>query len=99
MDELKRKVYIDRLTDNLPMLRVKLRMTQKEFANIIGVSSFTVLAIEKRQRNMTWNTFLSMMLIFVAHEDTRQLLKVLDIYTDELINFIEGRQSYERAKN
>lgn len=99
MDEQKRKEYIDRLTDSLPMLRAKLKLTQKEFANILGVSSFTVLSIEKRQRNMTWNTFLSMMLIFVAHEDTRLLLKTLDIYTDELINFIEGRQSYERTKN
>lgn len=93
MDDTMKQDYIEKLTDNLPMLRAKLKLTQKELASIIGVSAFTVLAIEKRQRKMTWSTFLSLILIFIGNPETRQVLAALDIYNDDLISFIEGRKT------
>ena len=47
-----RQEYIDRLVDNLPMLRMKMKLTQKELADIVGLSSYTILAIEKKQRKL-----------------------------------------------
>ncbi|MBE6988696.1 MAG: helix-turn-helix transcriptional regulator [Ruminococcaceae bacterium] len=80
---------IKNMTENLPMLRTKLGLTQEELAEKIGVSRSTVVSIENRKRDMTWNTFLSLILLFTKNEDTNKLLNVLEIYTDELNDFIK----------
>ncbi len=95
MDKM-REVLIDRMTDNLPTLRKKANITQVELAEMIGVSKFTVLAIEKRQRRMTWNTFLSLMLVFTKNKETDKMLTLFEIYTDEFNNFIKNREEKER---
>lgn len=79
------------MTDNLPMLRTRLGMTQEELADKIGVSRSTVISIENKKRDMTWNTFLSLMLLFTKNEATNILLNVLDIYTEEFNEFIKDR--------
>ncbi len=80
---------IKNMTENLPMLRTKLGLTQEELAEKIGVSRSTVVSIENRKRDMTWNTFLSLILLFTKNENTNKLLNVLEIYTDELNDFIK----------
>jgi DNA-binding XRE family transcriptional regulator len=73
-----------KMADNLPTLRAKLSLTQEALANLIGVSRSTIIMFEKKQRQMTWNTFLSLILVFSKNKDTYILLKALDIYTEEL---------------
>ena len=90
-NELNRQKYIKNMTDNLPMLRTRLGMTQEELADKIGVSRSTVISIENKKRDMTWNTFLSLMLLFTKNEATNILLNVLDIYTEEFNEFIKDR--------
>ena len=87
----RKQEYIDKMVDNLPMLRIKMKMTQKELADILGLSSYTILAMEKKQRKMTWNTFLSILFVCLEFEEIRPILKILEIYTDELVDFIEGK--------
>lgn len=77
------------MTENLPMLRTKLGLTQEELAAKIGISRSTVVSIETKKRDMTWNTFLSLILLFTKNENTNKLLNVLEIYTDELNDFIK----------
>lgn len=79
-----RKEYMLKMADNLPTLRAKLSLTQEALANLIGVSRSTIIMFEKKQRQMTWNTFLSLILVFSKNKDTYILLKALDIYTEEL---------------
>lgn len=95
MDKM-REILIDRMTDNLPTLRKKANITQVELAEMIGVSKFTILSIEKRQRRMTWNTFLSLMLVFTKNKETDKMLTLFEIYTDEFNNFIKNREEKER---
>ena len=38
---------------------------------------------------MTWNTFLSLVLLFIKNKETNKLLGVLEIYTDELNDFLK----------
>ena len=40
---------------------------------------------------MTWNTFLSLILLFIKNESTNKLLNVLEIYTDEFHGFIQEK--------
>jgi len=79
-----REVLIDRMVDNLPVLRRKLKLSQEALAQIIGSSRYTVMLIETKKRKLTWNTFLSLVLLFDKNEDTAVLLRALGIYTDEL---------------
>lgn len=94
MDEMK-DVLIERMTDNLPVLRKKANLTQSDIAELIGVSKFTILSIEKKQRKMSWNTFLSLMLVFTKNKETDKMLTLFEIYTDEFNDFIKMRDDKE----
>lgn len=79
-----RDQLIDNMTENLPVLRKKLKLSQEGLAKIIGTSRYTIMLIETGKRRMTWNTFLSLILLFDKNKDTAVLLRVLDIYTEQL---------------
>jgi DNA-binding XRE family transcriptional regulator len=79
-----REQLIDNMTENLPVLRKKLKLSQEGLAQIIGTSRYTVMLIETRKRRMTWNTFLSLVLLFDKNADTSVLIRVLEIYTEQL---------------
>ncbi|GFP76648.1 helix-turn-helix transcriptional regulator [Clostridium fungisolvens] len=72
------------MADNLAMLRTKLGLTQVQLANLIGVSRHTIMQVENKKAKLSWNTFLSLLLIFIKNPETDKLLNILDIYTDEL---------------
>lgn len=82
-------ILIKNMTDNLPMLRTRLGLSQEELANKIGLSRSTVFAMETNRSKMTWNTFLSLVLLFIKNKNTNKLLNVLEIYTDELNDFLK----------
>ena len=82
-----REQLIENMTENLPVLRKKLKLSQEGLAKIIGTSRYTIMLIETKKRKMTWNTFLSLVLLFDKNENTQVLLRVLDIYTQQLDAF------------
>ena len=79
-----RDILIDRMTENLPVLRKKLKLSQDKLAQFIGSSRYTIMQIETKRRRMTWNTFLSLVLLFDKNEETAVILRALDIYTEQL---------------
>lgn len=89
MNQIEKTKLIDNMTDNLPMLRTRLGLTQEELAEKIGVSRSTVLSIENKKRDMTWNTFLSLMYLFTNNQVTDKLLTVLEIKTPEFGAYIQ----------
>lgn len=84
-----RDVLIERMTENLPVLRKKLKLSQEGLANLIGSSRYTVMLIETKKRKMTWNTFLSLILLFDKNEETTVLLRALEIYTEDFDQMIK----------
>ena len=88
MDKNLQESYIAKMTDCLPVLRKQANLTQGELAEIIGVSKFTVLAIEKKQRAMSWGAFLSLLFVFSKNEQTDKLLKVYGIDTNDINRLI-----------
>ena len=84
-----REGLIDKMADNLPVLRKKLKLSQEGLAKFIGSSRYTVMLYENKKRRMTWNTFLSLVLLFDKNDETAVLLRALEIYTDELDNMIK----------
>lgn len=91
-----REILIDKMTENLPVLRKKLKLSQENLAKFIGSSRYTVMLIETKKRKMTWNTFLALVLLFDKNEDTAVLLRALEIYTDELDNMIKQQTDSNR---
>ena len=88
MTEESKKQLVANMADNLPMLRVRLGLTQSELAEVLGVSRHTIINIENKKREMTWNVFMALVLLFAKNKETEKLLGVLEIYTDEFHNFI-----------
>ena len=88
-----RELLIDQMTANLPVLRKKLKLSQEDLAGLIGTSRHTIASIETGKRKMTWNTFLSLILLFDKNEETAVLLRALQIYTDDFDNTIRQKSS------
>lgn len=80
--------YIDKLTENLSMLRAKAGVAQSDVADRIGIARQTYSAIECGRSRMSWNTFMSLILFFKENRQTNEVIKILGIYTDELENYI-----------
>ena len=88
--EIDKHRYLQAMAENLPVLRAKLNLTQTELADIIGVSRQTIASAETGAREMSWNTFISLLFLFVHNEPTNVLLPVLGIYTPELSNLFNA---------
>lgn len=87
-NELDKETYINRMAENLPVLRAKFGLTQEELGLKIDVSRQTIVAIETKKRKMTWSVFLALITIFKRNDVTSQLLDIFQINTDELTKFI-----------
>ena len=83
-----RDLLIDKMTENLPVLRKKLKLSQEALADIIASSRYTVLLMENQKRKLTWNTFLSLVLLFDKNPETAVLIRAMGIYTDALDAYI-----------
>jgi len=90
-----KKILIENLTKNLPVLRAKLGINQTELAEKIGIARQTLTAIESGKREMTWVTFVALTLLFMQNEETKALLPVVNVYTDDLKKFFSFNQDEE----
>ena len=84
-----REILIQRMVENLPVLRKKLKLSQEALAEIIGSSRYTVMLMETKKRRLTWNTFLSLVLLFDKNEETAVLIRAMGIYTDALDAYLK----------
>lgn len=89
MTEEAKSILIERMYNNLRILRTKLNLSQEDLAQKLGISRYSVIQIENGQRKMTWNTFLALVLIFIKNPETDELLSFYDIYTEELNNMLK----------
>lgn len=91
MTEEQKKELTIRMCGNLAILRMKLGLSQQMLGDKVGVSRFTIAALENKKREMTWNNFLALLMIFTKNKDTEELLRVFKIYTNELNEMLKGR--------
>ena len=71
------------LASSLPMLRVKMGISQAELAEMLEITRQSVSAFESEQREMPWHMFLAFMMIFTENPTTKKLLEALDIYNSD----------------
>ncbi len=83
-DEEKNR-FIAALTENLLALRTQAGISQEEIANLIGISRQTYSAIERKKRQMSWSTYLSLVLFFDHNQKTHKMVRILSIFPRELV--------------
>ena len=87
-EEVKKDELLEKMSENLKVLRNKLDLTQGEFGQRIGISRQTLVNIENKNRAMSWNTFVALLTVFRAESSTSGLLDRFEIYTVELCKYL-----------
>ena len=92
LNDTDREQLIRLLTEELPVLRAKIGLSQSELSNIIGISRQTYSAIETKKRKMTWSTFISLVLFFEHNEKTRPLLISVGAFPESLEQMLNANK-------
>lgn len=79
-----REELISKLIENLPLLRVKIGISQAELADLMGIGRQTILAIENRKSKMRWDTFLAIVLVFSNNQKTTELMRFLELHINQI---------------
>lgn len=98
MNENVKEKLIENMTQNLPTLRAKATLSQARLAEMIGVSRQTLVAVENKKRKMSWSIFMSCFLVFHKNPETNLLMKVYEIYSEELDAYLTGSDSQQDGK-
>lgn len=78
--------YINALTDELPILRAKADISQEDLARIIGISRQNYGWIERKDRKMSWSTYLSLIFFFDYNQSTHKMIRAISAFPTELID-------------
>ena len=92
LSDAEKDAFIATLTPNLPALRTQAEISQEELANLLGISRQTYSAVERKNRKMSWNTYLSLILFFDHNKKTHNMLRMLGLFPKELIALGAGSQ-------
>ncbi len=79
-----KSIPVKLMSENLSVLRAKLGLSQEALAELLDTTRQTLSAIESNQRKMSWQMFLSLVLIFLKNNETKRMMVLLGIYTKEL---------------
>jgi len=87
------------LTDELIVLRTKAGVSQDEIAKIIGVSRQTYGDIERKKRQMSWSTYLSLILFFDYTKSTHKLIRSISAFPSKLLNCFDNKEKSNNLEN
>lgn len=79
---------IELITDELPTLRDRLNLTQREFAEIIGISRQSVIDLEHKNRKITKSILVTIITYFSLRRETAYLLYQKGLYDMEYARFL-----------
>ncbi len=85
LSEKEKAKFIANLTAEIPALRAKLGISQGDLARLIGISRQTLSAIERDERDMSWDTYLSMLFFFDYNKLTHQTIRDIDIFPESML--------------
>ena len=86
--DINKDELITKMSENLRVLRNKLRLKQSDLAKKVGISRQTLLEIENGKRRMQWSIFLALLSVFHEDNGTSDLLEHFGIYTLELGKYL-----------
>ena len=81
---------MEMLKNELPVLRAKAKVSQKNLAEKIGISRQTYSGLETGRKEMTWITFLALVAFFQNNEQTKSMLGQIDGFSEGMIKVMES---------
>ena len=87
--DFEKEYYQKLMAEHLPELRKTLGISQSDLAEYIGSTRQSINSIENKKRPMMWDTFMSLMLLFISNNDTKKQLDELEIDTKKISNFLK----------
>lgn len=84
LPELDKDKLIEILTDELPVLRAKIGISQGDISNIIGISRQTYNAIETKKEKNVMEYFLVINTIYGYNEKTTDYVENIGAFTPSL---------------
>lgn len=97
LDFKKKEELIEKLVSNLPTIRAKMKISQAELADSVGIGRQTLISIENRNSKMRWDTFLAMMLVISKDAEATELLTFLGLDMSDLSTVIEENLSMRKS--
>lgn len=82
--------YIKLLEKELTTLRARAGISQEELSKIVGISRQTYGAIERRDKEMSWGTYLALLFFFDQNKQTHQLLRQTGVFPNKLIEHMNN---------
>jgi DNA-binding XRE family transcriptional regulator len=79
---------VNLITCEMPTLRDKIGMTQRELAQYIGISRQSIIEIEHRNRKITKSILISLITFFSFRQETSIILYDKGLYDNEFVNII-----------
>lgn len=81
---------MEQFRNELPELRARVRVSQEIIAKKIGISRQTYSGIETGKREMTWTTFLALLVFFQNNEQTKQMIDQINGFSDSMTKVMES---------
>ena len=80
-----------KLAAHLPKIREILHTTQKEFGELIGLSTPRLSVIENGKFTMTWAQFTSILFVCMCNMSTKEYIYANEILTNRLLQYLQGK--------
>ena len=80
--------YLERMVKHLPVLRVSIRITQRELAKKIGITRQSMMLIETGKRPLQWSNYLALVFVFNHYEDSKKLMENFELYDEDFLKRI-----------
>lgn len=74
VNDARRTLCIMQLTEQLPVFRARLRLSQEELSELLGITRQSYNALETKTRPMKWRTCMAMIAFFMEQPKTRKML-------------------------
>ena len=93
INDREKEKLISKLVDELPLLRLKLGLSQDELASMLDISRQTYCSLETKKRKMSWSIYLSLILIFYHNEATHTFIRKAGLLPQSLLHISEINDS------
>ncbi len=86
-----KEAYCLKLAKHLPKIRGLLHTTQKEFGDLVGISTPRLSVIENGRFTMTWSQFTSVLFVCMCNVSTKEYIYANGILTNRLLQYLQGK--------
>lgn len=80
-----------KLAKHLPKIRELLHATQKEFGEMIGISTPRLSVIENGRFVMSWSQLTSILFVCACNLSTKEYIYANDILSNRFLQYLQGK--------